>query len=335
MDNLPSIDTQLLLIGTNLHTTLIFLFLTGLHTGVYGFTIYAYFTKRDFHSWVIGGVLTALYTVILAQAGLEWSYMNATFIANNDTRLALLIGSNSNSSAASVITANVLGSAGLLLADGLLLWRCFYASGGSLLRISLPLTLYILEILMAVADITFEALLATKAGFDTPRHGIAFNILDGTQSVLAAVTSWTATWIIGKSIFSTIKRHHGNYSRHFRRVLDILVQTSVIYSLSLLGDAICDLINQKPQTSPILIVVTNYSFTFNLIITGFAPTLMVARVTLSGTNDTKTLPTNPSSSIMITEHPPLSDTPSKSNAQQASSTEYDAEIRQVERGTEV
>ena len=93
-------------------------------------------STRSSYSRIITSTVSALYAVIVGQACIQWYYMNFTFVRNGDSRQSLFNLSFSNPSAACVIASNVLGSMGLLLADGLLV------------RSSLLLCRYVLNVLL-------------------------------------------------------------------------------------------------------------------------------------------------------------------------------------------
>jgi len=65
-------------------------------------------------------VLSALYAVVFGQGCIQWYYLVLSFVTKGDTRLSLYGISDANPSSVCIILSNVLGSMGLLLADGLL-----------------------------------------------------------------------------------------------------------------------------------------------------------------------------------------------------------------------
>jgi len=122
---------------------------------------------------------------------------------------------------------------------------------------------------MCIADVTIEALLALRPSFYSESRVKAFDILDGSISGLAAVTTVVATSIIGWNIWSSINRHGAPAEGRHRNIFDILIQTSAIYCICLVGSAISDFLVSSPfnpQPSEIMLAVTNYFFSVSTII---------------------------------------------------------------------
>jgi len=122
---------------------------------------------------------------------------------------------------------------------------------------------------MTIADVTFESMLAVKPNFSNPGRGRAYNIIDGTLSGLAVVTSSTATLIIARSIYSsTHKISKLSLRAQYTQISNIIVQSSMIYSLFLLGNAICDwLLSTRSNVSGSMIAFTNFLLTLNIVVT--------------------------------------------------------------------
>lgn len=127
-----------------------------------------------------------------------------------------------------------------------------------------------------------------------------FNVVDGTLGAVTAVTSVLATLMIGYRIYSVTKAN-GRFTNKYKRIVDILVQSSLMYSLSIIAFDVCVFLASSTQYySPYVMVVTEYIASFsemitvcvislrcvnNLLLTlytskGLAPTLMVGRLAI-------------------------------------------------------
>jgi len=122
---------------------------------------------------------------------------------------------------------------------------------------------------MTIADMTFESMLAVKPNFDNPGRGRAFNIIDGTLSGLAVVTSSTATLIIARSIYSsTHKIGKPSLRVQYTQISNIIVQSSMIYSISILSNAICDwVLSTRDNVSSGMVAFTDFLLTLGLVVT--------------------------------------------------------------------
>jgi len=120
-----------------------------------------------------------------------------------------------------------------------------------------------------VADATFYALLISRPSIVTESRLRTLGIIDGSAQGLAIVTSVVATSIIGWSIWASINHHEASNRRH-RNLIDIFIQTSVLYCLSLIGNTTCDFLLfalKNQRASYIVYAVGQYPSSLNLIIT--------------------------------------------------------------------
>jgi len=121
-----------------------------------------------------------------------------------------------------------------------------------------------------VADATLEALLTLRPSLYTESSVIAAYTLDGSKQGLAVITSIVATSMIGRNIWASINHHHGASNRRHRNLLDIFIQTSAVYCLSLIASATCGIVFSalnNQHTIEIVEAVNDYAFGINLIIT--------------------------------------------------------------------
>ncbi|KAF9547124.1 hypothetical protein CPC08DRAFT_769516 [Agrocybe pediades] len=205
--------------------------------------------------------------------------MSISYVYFASTRLEMFAGKGAFSVAVP-ITAIIFVMLGQIVADGLMIWRSFHASGGSYSRVSPVILLFIAEVGLCVTSITLNILYNLHPTLLTVRSARRYNVIEGSSSIVTASTSILATFLIGHRIYSSTSSDPRSRQR-YARIIEIIVHSSAIYSTAMLAQAICNLINTGDSNrSPALIVVTNYLTTLSVATASIAPTLMVARLGL-------------------------------------------------------
>ncbi|KAF9554616.1 hypothetical protein CPC08DRAFT_821600 [Agrocybe pediades] len=287
---LPTISQQKTVISSSLNATLMFMFLMGLYSGIFAATVIIYRSRDNTmagpRTAVALRVLTALYIVLLAEAAVQWYDASLVFSTQGSSRLSIFIASATTAAIppAVDILVTVLEYAGFLLADGLMIWRCFHASGRSAMSCALPLLFFSVELALAIVDATLTCLLILKPGFRTAQNNRLANRIGGTLFAFVAATSLSATFVICYHIY--VKTSLDRRSRRrYQHILDILVQSSSVYSVSVLVIAIFGFIfTGEVQSSLTLVAVSDFFESFAFVMAGLAPTLMVARLASASGN---------------------------------------------------
>ncbi|KAF9547040.1 hypothetical protein CPC08DRAFT_769529 [Agrocybe pediades] len=269
-----SLAEQRAIISANLNSTLLLQFLMGAYIGVFGATVSIYVSKTTAYNKLVVGAMIALFI---------------TTSIVGDSRVSLFLGSVFGSLAVPpTVIDQIAQLVGLLFADGLLVWRCFHACGRSL-RSLLPIGLFVVEIVdvqgLVMADCIFDAFLNADPKFGTAKHVRISNRLAGAMYISAAVTSLMATFMICHQIY-THTSHYTRSRKRFRHVIDILVQSSGIYTAVVIMQAVLDYLNSGslgPSMIP-AIVAENYIDALATTIDGLVPTLMVARLAIASTS---------------------------------------------------
>jgi len=83
-------------------------------------------------------------------------------------------------------------------------------------------------------------------GFQTNEQIRVFNIIDGTLSGVSAATSILATFMIARVIYSSTS-HNPRARKRYQHIIEITVQSSLIYSVTIFGLCICGFINTGDQ----------------------------------------------------------------------------------------
>ncbi|KAF8188717.1 hypothetical protein BJ912DRAFT_968312 [Pholiota molesta] len=221
-----TLDTKKSEISSTINSSMLLMFGMGMYTVIYFGTMYIYLTRRLSKHRLVPATITILFLCNIIQISVQWYVTKWQFVDNGDNRdsvfVSLFDGLNWT-----YLALEIPSYIGFVLADLLLLWRCFHVWNRSFRVISVPLILAITE----------TALFCTKIAIPLA------SIPDTSTKVVAAAffttsaTSFVTTVLIAYRIYSTAK-HEGVSGRRFKHIIDIIVQSGAVYSLSLLQLAI-------------------------------------------------------------------------------------------------
>ncbi|KDR69656.1 hypothetical protein GALMADRAFT_918004 [Galerina marginata CBS 339.88] len=276
--DLPPLAVQQSDISSSLNATIIFTFMIGIYTVVYIGTLYLYLTKRSSQRLVIVGTITMLYLLSIVQFGFQLWDLQWTFLKHGETRESVFVSQFTSPAWGEILstTSTVLT---LVLADGLLIWRCFFVWNRSLRVILLPLFLLFAEAVISII------ILGIDFQHPTSKISALFGGLESALYFVSVATSLTGTVLIAFRIHSVSSNDsEGVLSlERFKDIIEIVVQSAVLYSLALLVPAIGNIV---PPNIPF----ANYSGAICSPIKGLAPTIMVARVCTANANNSTSQP---------------------------------------------
>ncbi|KAF9555086.1 hypothetical protein CPC08DRAFT_712337 [Agrocybe pediades] len=294
-----TIDQQKAYINAALNSTLIFLFFQGIYTGVFAVTIYIHakgYQNRSYNK-VMAASVVVLFLIAWTEMVISWDLTNIAFCKQATTRASIYLANLRGLSGAFQIVGGVGSLVGFVLADSLLVWRCFHANGGRLGGIFLlPMMLLVVETLLAITTMILESLLNAKPGFDNVQTARIDDQMVGATFGFIAATSVTSTVIICKNIY-THTRHNHRARKRVVYVVDILTQSCAIYTVVAVGQAITSFLDTgaiSNFTTLKILIVESYISALTYIVMGLVPTLMVARLATAspGTESTSTEPTS-------------------------------------------
>ncbi|KDR69755.1 hypothetical protein GALMADRAFT_160258 [Galerina marginata CBS 339.88] len=271
----PSSATQESYISASLNSTLMLTFSMGIYTSVY-------FVTRS-HSWqrMIIATITAIYSDAVFQLGLQWYTSKQIFVTKGTTRgetFVALFESPEWLVGVSTLSQVLL----VVLADVLLIWRCFFVWNRSVWAILVPAVLFVAElgISTALTFLSFE----TFNSVPTAQKIRLVEHIQVTFFCISFATSMAATLLIAFRIHSVSNMENTSRGR-FQHVIDILVQSAAIYSVALLLQVAY---NSRPTslTDPVYFAFENYAASLAIVITGLVPTVMVARVCVAPNDNT-------------------------------------------------
>ncbi|KAF4618109.1 hypothetical protein D9613_012680 [Agrocybe pediades] len=281
-----SVSQQKAYISADLNSTLLFQFLFGIYTGVFPATIYVYLHKENrsvTKDRIVIGSIAVLYGVTaLIMIPLNWFYTDDMICTNGGTRADMFNESTTVELPAGLTLMRDLKTfIGFFLADGLLVWRCSHAHGRSFKRTLLPIGLLIVEIAIVTCTTVYQCLFTVVPDFVTVEQAKVLDRLNAAKFVSVAATSLIATLMICRQIY--ICTAPGSSSRRrYRIIINALIQSSALYSASVIFTAILDFLDTGALESSFTVAVTSqYASALVEMFTGLAPTLMVGQLALS------------------------------------------------------
>ncbi|KAF4609899.1 hypothetical protein D9613_010225 [Agrocybe pediades] len=287
-----SVAQQKSRISIDLNSTLLYQFLFGIYTGLFPATMYIYMRKENrtrAKDMIIIGSTTALYVITALNTVMNWLYTNILFGAQNGTRVEMFIESlTGDMPLGEEIIDDLAVFVGFFFADGLLVWRCFYACGRSFRISLLPITLLIVEAASPALTITalvYNCLLNAKPGFETDQTNKISSFLSAALLVTVAATSSVSTVLICLRIWQpTALSSHSR--KRYQAITNILISSSAILTVFVLFSAILSFVNTgNLENSYTVFVISEFVDSVTQIISGLAPTLMIARLFMSSSQE--------------------------------------------------
>ncbi|KAF4618061.1 hypothetical protein D9613_012676 [Agrocybe pediades] len=289
-DDFPySVAQQKALLDADLNSTLLYQFLFGVYSGVFPAAIYIYVHKENrtrTRDRIIIGSITALYCTMALNMLSNWIYSNILFCKKGATRVEMFVESATQDVPIGIaILDDIPLYLGFALADGLLV----SARGMEMLSSLWALLSEIFTSDFAAhsgGSVTvYRCLLDTKPNFESLQTNAIFDRLSAAALVAAAVTSLVSTAVICLQIW----RHTRLISRsrkHYQTIINALVESSAAYTVAVLFLAILDFFpSENTQSSFDVLLISNFVEPATQIISGLAPTVMIARLIVSSLKD--------------------------------------------------
>ncbi|KAF9545396.1 hypothetical protein CPC08DRAFT_769874 [Agrocybe pediades] len=229
----------------------------------------------------IAASTVVLFLIAWTSVVLNWYLMNIAFCKQATTLVSMVLANLIGLPSALQIVTDITRLVGFVLADSLLVWRCFHANGGRLSGLFfLPMMLLIVETLLVTTTIILDGLALGKPGFRNVRMDRITNQINGTTFGFIAATSVTSTVMICNNIY-THTQHNYLARKRVVYVVEILTQSCGIYTVVTVGQAILSFLNTgdiNNFTALTIAMVDSYFTVLSYIALGLIPTLMVARL---------------------------------------------------------
>ncbi|KAG7448636.1 uncharacterized protein BT62DRAFT_718961 [Guyanagaster necrorhizus] len=247
-------------LDAQLNSKVLYALLYGIYTGILAVTLWNIFINK---CWPIRRALVVV--VILLHAlttvgfAAEWQYLRSAFIDNGQNFMTIYLTLNSGAQAASWVTG-IAASITSILADLILIWYCWMIWGRRWLVVLLPVLFLISAIVSRITETYREFLQVSLEVF--PTFYISFT-LGTTLSCTLLIVCRILT------VAGTKRRTEGRLGV-YRRFVEVLVESSAIYSISLILYLAFTIHNDGE---------IYYLDVIAAIAKGIAPTLLVGRVT--------------------------------------------------------
>jgi len=273
---LPPVALQKSEISSTLNSTMMGTFLMGIYTMVYFGTLYIHSTiGRAAQRRIVVTTMTVLYVLSISQFGIQWYVCCWNFTGNGDTRETVFV-SLFNGPVWTRLAINITSFSMCILADGLLIWRCFYVWNRSIRVILFLLFLFISEIGLYFAEILVVCI---EANFQqvTAKEAFNLNALESALFFVSFATTITTTLLISYRIYS-VTRDSPFSTTHLNRATEIVVQSGAVYACAIFIAALAAVIPDNGSAASRVFALSSYATALLVPITGMAPTIMIARV---------------------------------------------------------
>ncbi|KAK0497522.1 hypothetical protein EDD18DRAFT_157622 [Armillaria luteobubalina] len=260
-DGLSEEEMQLYLDGTFDSYILGFL-VHGIYTSLYGASVWALATHSISKTRIyMGCLITILYTFCTVQVADSWIELRTSFVYGTSIQSRYdLIGAPLPLEIASAVASAL----NIIVADCTVIWRCWVVWGQNWKVVVLPIIFVLSGIFCGIRLVVHQYTVSSNDG-DVTKWAVATIATTLGTNVLC-------TSLIIARIISVAGRQRGMLGmglRTYRGVLEILVESAALYSISYLL-----LMIFYPLSS------NGYMFAQMLVypVTGIAPTLIIARV---------------------------------------------------------
>ncbi|KAF8988388.1 hypothetical protein BDQ17DRAFT_1435046 [Cyathus striatus] len=246
---------------TILHITLLESFMNGIYFCVVAATLYIMVSKKYIRTQkVLATIIVIMYALATTHLAIRWQTIFLGFVQNGQTEDTIFNFLNSVPFGLQV-PGSIALVANTIIADCILIWRCWKVWGNDWRAPVLPTLTAIAETFFSVLSIIEQAQPSTLS-----RIGVDPSLV---YLSLSLVTTMLATFLI---IFRVVYLSWQSGDIHrYQTIVEIIVESAALYSLTLLV-----YIPLLPSTD----FSDGYPQVILVSMTGIAPTLISARVCL-------------------------------------------------------
>ncbi|KAJ6575770.1 hypothetical protein DFH09DRAFT_1455262 [Mycena vulgaris] len=275
--------------GIYLQMTLLEVFMNGLYAGVFFVTMYSMIRTKRFEAVnvPICLALVAMYIFSTVHAASRWVQIKNAFIDHGDTPESTLLYLLRNPLWL-VILPGVAFPANTLVADCILIWRCWIVWNRNFKVIIVPILCTIAGAALGFLTVATEVKQILNPDLDSN----SFTNFATPWFIMSLVTTLIATFFI---ILRIVTMTEGNL-RGYGRVIEIVVESAALYCVVLIIFLPFLALGLTEDGYPEAVLVQ---------VTGIAPTLIIARVSfgLARPDRTWQAPSNFNSSIFARSNP--------------------------------
>ncbi|SJK98325.1 uncharacterized protein ARMOST_01590 [Armillaria ostoyae] len=212
-------------LDAQLNTEIVYAFLYGIYTGIVAVTLWNIFTfkSQPIGRQVMVVAIVLLFIVTTINASFNWSYISSGFINNGQSfwsKYSVLVFSENI-----YLGMGITGAINTILADSIIIWRCWMVWGRRWLVVLPPILLLISGIALKLID--------TYQGYTTGSDDVLVFVL--YLSFTLATTIWCTTLIICR-ILAVVRGSDGvgGGVGVYRHVIEVLIESSALYSVFLI-----------------------------------------------------------------------------------------------------
>ncbi|KAF9554364.1 hypothetical protein CPC08DRAFT_753696 [Agrocybe pediades] len=281
-----SVTMQKAYVSSGLNATLMYQFLFGLSCSK---EAHKEIRTRSRDIIIIGSI-TALYTTTALAVLLNWTLVGLELCKHGGTRVDMITESLTGYLPEGITILNgILSYIGFFFADGLLVWRCYHACGRSIFKFLIPMVLLAVETafeVLIIADMVYGCLIRIHPDFGTAQMTDITDRLNAVTYIAIMATSLVATAVICLEIWQYTKQSSGTRNSYWT-IISALIECSAMYTAAVLFQGVLNFIslNGSPATAFTDYLISGYASDAVQIISGVAPTLMVARLCMSSNQE--------------------------------------------------
>ncbi|PPQ87547.1 hypothetical protein CVT25_008472 [Psilocybe cyanescens] len=214
-----------------------------------------------------------------------WYFLDWVVVINGDTRESIFSGGLGESPQWIWVLSDFLVTSSFVVADGLLIWRCYHVWGQSFRAILAPLILLVVEFGLFLATIVLKAKLGE---INIPVHAILFNNIRSALIFVSLGTTAITTFLIVYRIYSASRLNALPSKRLFNRIVVMIIESAAAYTLLLAFETITVIVPSFNNVGSTWSEVSYYVQAVLSVVAnqGMAPTILVARI---ATNDNHTI----------------------------------------------
>ncbi|KAJ7087065.1 hypothetical protein C8R44DRAFT_893236 [Mycena epipterygia] len=285
---MSSLTALLPLRGIYLQVVLLEMFMNGLYTAVFIATMYSMVFRKIKINLPLCFAIVAMYVFSTVHAASRWVLVKNAFIDHGDTPESTLTYLLINPLWL-VVVPGVMFPANTLVADCVLIWRCWVVWNRNWKIVIIPILCTISGAVLGFLTIATEAQFILHPN----RNREMFADFATPYFILSLVTTLTATLLI---VFRILTMTEGR-ARGYGRVIEIVVESAALYCIVLIIFLPFLIRGSDNDGYPQAILVQ---------MTGIGPTLIVARVSfgLARPDHNWNGTSNLNSSILIRSHDP-------------------------------
>lgn len=113
----------------------------------------------------------------------------------------------------------------------------------------------------------------TSSNLVTQKQSRIFDAILSTANFISVGTTMVGTFLISYRIYS-VRKHTGNSVQRFRHILEIVIESSAMYSLSLLVEAIAEILYIDAALATPIFAAVSYSSALGFVISVRVSTLV-------------------------------------------------------------